>query len=210
MTSRRCHIRKRTFRTVWRLLQLLCQRSMDDASAQTLNLCPAEQWHFPQAVLETRLIASAMWEGSDRTQKEVQDLLNSLRKWLPFLPQRQEREEGLVDTHPKARQRSLRAALQAASVVDGVNVWRTRLLSSVSVIQFGGVATAALSCLSPQVSPNVLRPAIASYERLHQLSLLILIASSGVSSIMRVFTTVAAQVPASGLLFSACKVTGIR
>ena len=135
---------------------------MDDVSTQTVNLCPAEQWHLPQAVLETRMIATAMWEGGDRAQKEIRELINSLRRWLPFLSDRQDREEGSVDnSHPRAKQRMM-AAIQAASVVDGVNVWRTRLLSSVSVIQFGGVATAAISCLSSQVSSTVVHIPFAS------------------------------------------------
>lgn len=128
---------------------------MDDASLQTVNLAPAQQQWL--SLPQPRMFSAYMWEGGQAARAEVEQILNALRRWLPFLPERDDVDEGLVDTRPKAKQR-LKAAFQAASVVDGVNVWRTRLLSSVSVIQFGGVATAAISCLSPQVglrAPNL-------------------------------------------------------
>lgn len=131
---------------------------MDDALLQTVNLAPAQQQWL--ALPEARMFSAYMWEGGQAARAEVEQLLNALRRWLPFLPERRDVDEGFVETHPKARQR-LKAVFEAASVVDGINVWRTRLLGSVSVIQFGGVATAAVSCLSPQVGPHPLRVVMA-------------------------------------------------
>lgn len=59
-------------------------------------------------------------------------------------------------TATRCRRRGVRAVIRACAVADGVAVWRTRLLSGGSVLQFGGVASAAVACMSPRVSRHIL------------------------------------------------------
>ncbi|WIA21866.1 hypothetical protein OEZ85_004242 [Tetradesmus obliquus] len=100
------------------------------------------------------MLASLLLEGSQQAQKEIDSLVGALRAGLPWFwsePNKRSKEDHHHHRHDSPqRQQSLRAALVSSGVVDGVGIWKTRLLSSVSVIQFGGVATAALSCMSPQ------------------------------------------------------------
>jgi len=101
-------------------------------------------------------LPASLWEGSDRARAELESLFTALRPYIPFLQRHTQPQPRLhhlsVSQQAKAKQRGIRALLEASTVVDGVSLWRARLLSSVSVIQFGGVAAAAVSALSPQVS----------------------------------------------------------
>lgn len=100
------------------------------------------------------MLPSLLLEGSQRAREEVDSLVSliySLRlPWMPArpdFPKRNQRDEHEQQT----KQQRVKAALISSGVVDGVSIWRARLLSSVSIIQFGGVATAAINCMSPQV-----------------------------------------------------------
>lgn len=108
----------------------------------------------------TTMLASLLLEGSQQAQKEIDSLVGALRAGLPWFwsePNKRSKEDHHHHRHDSPqRQQSLRAALVSSGVVDGVGIWKTRLLSSVSVIQFGGVAAAALSCMSPQVCMQLL------------------------------------------------------
>jgi hypothetical protein len=106
------------------------------------------------------MLASLLLEGSQQAQKEIDSLVSALRTGIPWLwsdPNKRSKENHHHHRHDSPqRQQSLRAALVSSSVVDGVGIWKARLLSSVSVIQFGGVATAAINCMSPQVCMQLL------------------------------------------------------
>jgi hypothetical protein len=107
----------------------------------------------PAVLPYTTMLASLLLEGSQQAQKEIDSLVNALRAGIPWIwsePNKRSREDHHHRHNSPQRQKSFRAALVSSSV-DGVGIWKARLLSSVSVIQFGGVATAAISCMSPQV-----------------------------------------------------------
>ncbi|KAF8057250.1 hypothetical protein HT031_006058 [Scenedesmus sp. PABB004] len=90
-------------------------------------------------------------ERSEWARQEVEQLWALLRSLpLPWLGA--ERGDGEPEKRhaQQQQQQRLSTAMQAAAVVDGVGVWRTRLLGTASVLQFGGLASAAVSALSPQ------------------------------------------------------------
>jgi hypothetical protein len=92
------------------------------------------------------------WE-SDVAQKELEQLYNVLRSLrLPWVPDKRDADNTQHLQSPQQQRGRLKQTLKAAACVDGVNVWRNRLLGSASVVQFGGLLSAVSSLsLSPQV-----------------------------------------------------------
>jgi hypothetical protein len=99
------------------------------------------------------MLASMMSWESDKAQKELEQLYNVLRSLVPWVPDRKDDDNTNRQQLQSQQQRGrLKTTLQAAACVDGVKVWRTRLLGSASVVQFGGLLSAVSSLsLSPQV-----------------------------------------------------------
>jgi hypothetical protein len=99
------------------------------------------------------------WESASVAQQELEQLysllINLRVPWLSSaLSSRkdaaaEERSNGCKRTNSSKR---LKDTLKAAACVDGVSVWRSRLLGTASVVQLGGLVS-ALSCLS--LSPEV-------------------------------------------------------
>lgn len=100
------------------------------------------------------MLANLMAFESDAAQKELEQLYNLLCSWIPWIPGDKAKEEGKQQLVASQQQGSgrLKQTLQAAACVDGVKLWRTRVLGSASLVQFGGLLSAASSLsLSPQV-----------------------------------------------------------
>lgn len=101
------------------------------------------------------MLANLMAFESDAAQKELEQLYNLLRSWIPWIPggdaATEEGKQQLVQSQQQGSGR-LKQTLQAAACVDGVKVWRTRVLGNASLVQFGGLLSAVSSLsLSPQV-----------------------------------------------------------
>lgn len=100
------------------------------------------------------MLANLMsWESKDKAQQELEQLYNLLRSLrFPWVPDRQDEDSGKQQLQSQQQRGRLKQTLRAAACVDGVNVWRTRLLGTASVVQFGGLLSAVSSLsLSPQV-----------------------------------------------------------
>jgi hypothetical protein len=99
------------------------------------------------------MLASMMSWESDKAQKELEQLYNVLRSLVPWIPDRKDDDNTNRQQLQSQQQRGrLKTTLQASACVDGVKVWRSRLLGSASVVQFGGLLSAVSSLsLSPQV-----------------------------------------------------------
>lgn len=99
------------------------------------------------------MLANMMSWESDKAQQELEQLYNMLRSWLPWVPDKSSTDDNKQQLVSQKQQRGrLKQTLQAAACVDGVKVWRTRLLGSASLVQFGGLLSAVSSLsLSPQV-----------------------------------------------------------
>jgi hypothetical protein len=87
---------------------------------------------------------------------EIQQLVNTVRRygnpiawWTGYW--RGDTTQLQQDEQQKPGQKPMRQAIDAAAVTEGINLWRDRVLTSASLIQFGGVAAAVGNLLSPQV-----------------------------------------------------------
>jgi hypothetical protein len=87
--------------------------------------------------------------------KEMEDLMSLLYRINPFpwrWEQPQKQEEECCKKKQKSSAQHVRSALGAATVSEGLNIWRTNIIQSASLgIQFGGVAAAVSSFLQPTV-----------------------------------------------------------
>jgi hypothetical protein len=108
------------------------------------------------------------WE-SDAAQKELEQLYNLLRSWVPWLDKAEEKDkQQLVASQQQQGSGRLKKGLQAAACVDGVKVWRTRVLGSASLVQFGGLLSAVSSLsLSPQVRARTGSECVKCIRGLH-------------------------------------------
>jgi len=98
------------------------------------------------------MLASLMSWESEKAREELEQLYNVLRSLrLPWVPDTSN-DNSNTQAGSKQRRKRLTSALQAAACADGLKVWKTRLLGSASVVQFGGLLSAVSSLsLSPQV-----------------------------------------------------------
>lgn len=99
------------------------------------------------------MLASLMSWESEKAREELEQLYNVLRSLrLPWVPDKSNDSSNTQQLQSKQRRKRLTSALQAAACADGLKVWKTRLLGSASVVQFGGLLSAVSSLsLSPQV-----------------------------------------------------------
>jgi len=82
---------------------------------------------------------------------EIQQLVNTVRRYGNPLAWWWRGDTQLQEEQQKPGQKPMRQAIEAAATVEGINLWRDRILTSASLIQFGGVAAAVGNLLSPQV-----------------------------------------------------------
>jgi hypothetical protein len=94
------------------------------------------------------------WESKEKAQQELEQLYNLLRSLrFPWVPDKSDEDRSKQQLQTQQQRGRWKQTLRAAACVDGVSVWRTRLLGTASVVQFGGLLSAVSSLsLSPQVS----------------------------------------------------------
>ena len=87
--------------------------------------------------------------------KELEELLAIVYNYNPFSwrgEQAQKQEEECCKKQKTAAQQVRSALGAAATASEGLKIWRTNIIQSASLIQFGGVAAAVSSILQPTVS----------------------------------------------------------